>query len=147
VTRLSDTPVEDTNRPAADERSVQALLDAFGRALTAGDGRAITELWATPSFVLGDTMARTIEMREEIEEFFGSAKDQYAAMGITDTRAEITRLEWLTDRIALVDVRWPYLDAQGEEHGEERSTYTVRRGDDGELRICVAILRGVSEPD
>ena len=140
------TESERTNRPDHDD-GVQDLLDAFARGLVTGDGPAIAELWNLPSYVLGDGMARTIEMREEVEEFFTSAKDQYAEMGVTGTRAEITRLEWLTDGIAQVDVRWPYLDAAGGEHGEERSTYTLRRDDAGNLKICIAIMRGASEAD
>lgn len=140
---VTKTDEDRKNREGQD--GVQELLDAFARALTAGDGVAIGKMWELPSYVLGDGMARTIEMREEVEEFFGSAKDQYAERGITDTRAEITRLEWLTEKIALVGVRWPYLDEDGTEKGEERSTYALRQGDDGALRICAVVMQGASD--
>lgn len=45
----------------------------------------------------------------------------------------------------MVEVRWPYLDADGEERGEETSTYTLRRNDRGELRLRVAVMHGASE--
>jgi hypothetical protein len=134
-----------SNRPAAED-GVQEVLDALGRALTAGDGEAVADLWNLPAYVLGDTMARTVEMREELVEFFGSAKEQYAELGVRDTRAEVTRVEWLTERIAQVEVRWPYLDADGQERGDERSIYTLRRDDAGNLAICVAVALGGSAP-
>jgi hypothetical protein len=44
-----------------------------------------------------------------------------------------------------VDVRWPYLKANGDEVGEERSTYTLLEGPDGELEIRSVLMRGASE--
>ena len=55
------------------------------------------------------------------------------------------RLEWVTDRMALVDVRWPWLDADGAENGEESSTYALRRGDDGRLKIRMVVMHGARE--
>jgi len=81
---------------------------------------------------------------EEVQRFFSGAKDQYNKMGITDTRADIVRLSWATHRIAIVQVRWPYLDARGEEVGEETSTYTLKRNQAGELKLCAAVMHGAS---
>jgi hypothetical protein len=64
------------------------------------------------------------------------------------TRAEIVELDWLTHRIAIVQVRWPQLNARGKEVGEETSTYTLRRDESGGLRLQVAIMHGAStEPE
>jgi hypothetical protein len=46
--------------------------------------------------------------------------------------------------LALVEVRWPYLDGQGNEVGEEVSTYVLRRDDTGALKVQVALMQGVS---
>ncbi len=72
--------------------------------------------------------------------------EQYNARGITDTRADIRSLEWATERIAIVHVRWPYLDAQGKEKREEASTYVLERDEAGDFRFYVAVLRGASRP-
>jgi hypothetical protein len=48
--------------------------------------------------------------------------------------------------VFLVDVRWPYLDAGGNEKGEESSTYTLRTDDTGELKLHVAVMRGARMP-
>jgi hypothetical protein len=128
------------------DSSVQDFLDRMGRALTAGDGKTIATMWGIPALVIGDAMVMAVTTAAEVEQFFGGAKDQYNERGITDTRAEILRLEWVTDRIVVVDVRWPYLDAQGREVGAESSTYTLRRDDRGKLELRVALMRGVAEP-
>jgi hypothetical protein len=48
----------------------------------------------------------------------------------------------MTDRILVVEVRWPYLDQEGNEAGEESSTYTLRRDDQGHLKIRAVVMHG-----
>ena len=124
-------------------QEVVDLLEEFARGLTAGDGDAVAELWDVPAFVIGDTMSNAIDDIDDVAEFMGGAKDQYRQRGITDTRGDIVHLQWVGERIALVEVRWPYLNAAGDEIGAESSTYTLRRDDDGHLKIRVAVMHGV----
>jgi hypothetical protein len=131
-----------TKRQSEAYPAVRDFLDEFARALTAGDGGAIAKLWETPAFVLGDNMARVVSSPQEVEEFFSGAKEQYNAKGITEARAEILELDWLTDQIVQVEVRWPYLDSFGKELGHETSTYTLMRDDAGNLRLRVAVMHG-----
>jgi hypothetical protein len=126
------------------QSDVQSFLDRFARAFTSGDGRATAKMWEVPALVVSDGGLHAVGSAAEVEQFFSGGKEQYTSRGISDTRAEIVRLTWATDRLAIVQVRWPYLDERGEEVGEESSTYTLRRGDDGQLRICVAVLHGES---
>jgi hypothetical protein len=128
--------------PGTEDREVQTFFDNFGRSLTAGDARTVAKMWAVPAYVIGDNGAQDVSTRDEVEQFFTGAKEQYNKRGITDTRAEIFGLEWVTDRIVVADVRWPYLDERGEEKGSEASTYTLRRDDNGELKLHVALMRG-----
>jgi hypothetical protein len=127
-----------------DEGDVQDLLDRMARALTAGDGRTVASLWETPALVVGDEMLQAVRTNAELEQFFSGAKDQYNQQGVVDTRAKIVRLSWATSRIAIAQVRWPYLDARGEEVGEETSTYTLRRDPSGALKICAAVMHGAA---
>ncbi|HXU79803.1 MAG TPA: hypothetical protein VN914_00280 [Polyangia bacterium] len=132
-------------KPADDDESdVQELLDRMARALTAGDGRAVAAMWETPALVVGDEMLQAVRTAAELEQFFSGAKAQYNKMGIADTRPDIVRLSWATPRIAIAQVRWPYLDAKGEEVGEETSTYTLRRNQAGELKLCAAVMHGAA---
>jgi hypothetical protein len=59
------------------------------------------------------------------------------------TRPELERVEMLTDTLASVDVRWPAYDASGTEISSERSHYIIHLGQDGQLRIRVALTRTV----
>jgi hypothetical protein len=136
-----------TGPPAAAGHSpgdalVQDCLDRLAQALTTGDTQAVATLWQTPALVLGEEDEHAVVSRQEVENFFSSAKAHYNARGVTDTRGDIQRLEWLTPRIALVEVRWPHLDAHGNELGEETSTYVLKRDPSGELKLRVAVMQG-----
>jgi hypothetical protein len=149
MAQQTSTDTDARRRPraahVARDASVQDFLDRFGRALTAGDGKTIATMWSMPALVLGDTMVKAVSTPAEVEQFFGGAREQYNQRGITDTRPDILRLEWVTERIVVVDVRWPYLDAKGHEIGSESSTYTLRRNDDNALEMVVVLMRGVDE--
>jgi hypothetical protein len=119
---------------------VKQFLEALGRSVTMGDGRAAVRFWEVPALVIGERAVRTVTTNAEVEEHFATVKHQYYARGIIDTRPEVLSLEWITDRIVVVRVRWPYLDASGDERGSETMTYTLRRDDTGTLRLRAAIL-------
>lgn len=125
---------------------MQHFLDRLGQALTAGRADVVAKMWDIPAFVIGDDMARSVATAEEVETFFRGAREQYNSRGIVDTRAEIQREQWLTERMVLVDVRWPHLDDHRREIGHETSTYMLRIDDSGHLRLRLAIMRGASEP-
>jgi hypothetical protein len=142
----STQPSRKGTTPArANREEVQQLLDRMARAVTGGDGLAMAGMWETPALVLGNDQVMAVSSPQEIEQFFGGAKEQYNQRGITDTRAEIVRLHWPTDRIAIVEVRWPYLDARGAARGYETSTYTLRRADTGDLKLRVAVMHGETD--
>jgi hypothetical protein len=125
-----------------DDARVQAFFDELARALIAGEGATIAAMWDVPALVVDDEAVLGIDSLAEVQAFFGSARDQYNARGIIDTRAEVVRLDWVTNRIVMAEVRWPYLDKGGHEVGEELSTYTVRENDEGELKLRVAVMHG-----
>jgi hypothetical protein len=134
-----------TTPARANREEVQQLLDRMARAVTSGDGSAMAAMWETPALVLGDNQAMAVSSPQEVAQFFGGAKEQYNKRGITDTRAEIVRLHWPTNRIAVVEVRWPYLDERGATRGHETSTYTLHRADTGDLKLRVAVMHGATE--
>jgi|SRR5678815_1692567 hypothetical protein len=128
--------------PGLADAEVERLLEDLGHAVTAGDGKGAAELWAIPAMVLGDQDVRSVSSREELARFFGNAKEEYTAQGVTGTRPEVRNLTWLTRELALVEVRWPYLTEDRHEKGEETSTYVLRRDESGVLKIQVALLHG-----
>lgn len=126
-------------------RAVKEFLQRFANALTEGEVDALTTMWAAPSFVLSDDMELAITSAEQVHRFFLGARDEYEAKGITQTRPDIRSIDWLTARIAVVTVRWPYLDDRGNEQGDETSTYLVKFAGE-EPRIHAAVMHGASEP-
>ncbi|HEX6705688.1 MAG TPA: hypothetical protein VF169_13070 [Albitalea sp.] len=141
-TASSNTRTADRPRHEPSRQEVQQFLDRFAKALTTGDIATVVSLWEAPAFVLDDSGVKVVSEKREIEQFFAGAKDLYNSQGITDTHAEISDLRWPTDRIAIAEVRWPYLDAQGHQVGEETSTYTLRRDDRDELRLRATVMHG-----
>lgn len=124
------------------DSEVKTFVEALGRTITMGDGRSAARLWEVPALVLADDHVRPVSTAGEVAEHFSSAKHRYLARGITDTRADIVAVEWLTERVVMVRVRWPYLDIHADEVGEETMTYMLRRDDAGNLRLRMAVLHG-----
>lgn len=133
-----------SKRPSeAHERaSVQEYFDRFSAAMTSGDTKTLVKLWGVPAFVIGRSEARVVQSEAEVEAFFSGAKDMYNARGITTTRAEITSLDWVGHDLVIATVRWPYMDDNGRVFGEESSSYTLLRGEDGSYKLRVITLRG-----
>jgi hypothetical protein len=121
---------------------VQEFLDEMAAALTSGDGKAAAALWSLPAILISDAGVESVDTVEQLEELFGGAREHYNELGITSTRGEIEDVDWLTEMIVRVDVRWPWLDKNGDRQGSECSSYVLRRGDDGRLRMHVAVMRG-----
>jgi hypothetical protein len=122
---------------------LQRLLTKLCVAITTGDGHAAARLWEVPAFVLGDSMSKPFASIDELGEFFGGARAQYNARGITETRPEIKEEDWISDNVVRVRVRWPYLDANNREIGAETSDYVISRDGSGKLKLRIAIMRGV----
>jgi len=114
--------------------------------MTSGDTRAMVKLWGVPAFVIGAQEARALQSEADVERFFEGAKDLYNERGIVSTRAEIAHLDWVSNDLVIVTVRWPYLDGIDRVLGEESSSYTLLRGEDGSFKVRVVTLRGQVEP-
>ena len=106
------------DRAQTDALDVNEFFERYARALVEGDALTIAALWEAPAFVIDVEIARTVSSADEVEKFFSGARDQYNSRGITGTRAEITQVDWATDLMALVTVRWPLLDETGKEMGD-----------------------------
>lgn len=124
---------------------LQTFFDDMVAALVRGDGKKVAELFDPPAYILGNEMARAVLTQDEIVGFFSGAKDEYQARGVLGTRAEIVRLDRITNRLVMVTLRFPWLAKDGAEVGEERSSYIVQRAVDGHIKIRVAIMRGTAE--
>ncbi|HEV7555345.1 MAG TPA: hypothetical protein VGO00_07830 [Kofleriaceae bacterium] len=100
-------------------------------------------MWEVPATIISDDGVMAISHPDQLEPMFSAAKDQYHARGVVDTRGDIQRLTRISDRVFVVEIRWPHLNAKGREVGAELSDYTLRRDDNGNLRIRSVLMRGV----
>jgi hypothetical protein len=131
-------------RSVEDDLKIRDFLERMGHSLTSADIDTLAELWETPVFVLSDDGARVVESIADIMRYFGEAKARYHASGIVATQPDIMHIEWLTHRIAIVDVRWPHLDRDGRERSAECATYTLCFDDANNLRVRCVVMRGVT---
>jgi ketosteroid isomerase-like protein len=123
---------------------VQRFLDHLARALTAGDGEAVAAMYDVPALIISDEGVIAVNSTAQIAKFFGDAHAQYNANGVVDTRADLQDLERIGERILVATVRWPHLDASQHEVASESSDYTLRRDDEGRLRIRSVLMRGTA---
>jgi hypothetical protein len=113
--------------PEPADAEVQALLDALGRAVTSGDGKAAAAEWAVPAMLLGDHDVRCISSRDEIASVFSNAKEELRRAGHHGHPREVRNLTWITSDLALVEVRWPGSRRSGRS-GERRLRPTCCEG-------------------
>ena len=125
------------------QSEVQDLLSQVAHGVTSGDGHQVAMLWEVPATIIAAEGVTPVISREQLASWFGGSKREYNERGIFDTRADILDEDWIGDRLVVVKVRWPYIDANRREVGAEASDYTLRRQRDGALRICAVVMRGV----
>jgi len=123
---------------------VQDFLDELAHALTAGDGEKVATMYEVPALIISDEGVHAISTTEEIAAFFGAAKDEYNAMGVVETRADVIDLERIGTKLMIATVRWPHIDKKGIEVAAESSDYTLRRDDKGKLRIRSVLMRSMT---
>lgn len=134
-------------KQAPHQREVQAFLERFTLCLTSGDGDGALHCFELPALmVMGDPKygaSQVLQDPQKVSGFFAQAVDQYQQKGIETTFPQIESLEWADDGIGLVRVRFPYVDADGNDLGDgESSIYILRRDPNGELAIVTAVALG-----
>ena len=140
-------PVASLESADRERAGVQQYFERFTEAMTSGDTKTMAKLWGVPAFVIGSNEARVVQSETEVEQFFDGAKDMYNERGIVGTRAEIVDLDWVGPDLVIATVRWPYLDQNDRTLGEESSSYTLLRGEDGGFKLRVITMRGEAGND
>ncbi len=142
----SITSSEDLNTGNPDQY-VQQFFRDFSQAMTEGDVETIKKCWPIPSYVVGNALQMAVKSPDEVERFFSGLKQQYSRRGIMEAIPDIESIQWLTEKIALVGVRWPYFDNTGTEIGEESSCYTLKLMPEGDLKIVCTVMQGSSDEE
>jgi len=123
---------------------VQGVFDEMAHALLLRDGDGVAAMYDVPALIISDDGVHAVSSSEEAAKFFGSAKDEYNALGVVDMRPDVIDLERIGAKLYVATVRWPHLDASGREVASESSDYTLRRDDKGRLKIRSVLMRGMA---
>ena len=123
------------------DETIRGLLGRLGQALSAGDLRGASICWEVPAVILSDEGAAVLAEANQIEKLFAGATEWYRSQGLVSTKPELERVDMLSEKLASVDVRWPAFDGSGQEKSSERSHYILQIGQDGQVRIRVALTR------
>jgi hypothetical protein len=129
------------DHPAAAIEALTDFFDRYGTALTANDLPAVASCYAMPGMVVSDDATFSFATPAAVEAAFSGAAEAYHAKGLVAARADVLEVDWLTDGLALVAVRWEYLDAQGGAVPGESYRYLMRTVG-GKPLICVVIPTG-----
>jgi hypothetical protein len=79
------------------ERLVRRFFSRYESALASCDAQELARMWSTPAFVMDDGGANVIDSVQEVERFFDGTRRERDKLGISDTRADVVRIEWATE--------------------------------------------------
>lgn len=159
-----DTPLDAPNDLAPPESSLEpvsasavvALVASFVGFLDVREHDRAAQLWDMPALILGDThvhapmsLERLASWLRDIEDgadtntppSYGSAGGDAPPGG---SEPLVQRLEWLSKRVAMVDVRWPRRARGGLLAGVEGTTFLIRVDQRGQAKIRGLLLRSAS---
>ena len=118
---------------------VEAFLGRYAEALATGDLPGVAACYALPALVAGDDGAIPIAEAAQVEAAFAGAADAYRTQGLVGIRAELRAVDRLTPTLVLADVRWAYLDQDGQARRHSDFRYLLRRSAPGRLGIQVVV--------
>lgn len=128
--------------PMEHESEFDEFFSSMARAIRAGEASSVREFWALPGIAISEEGCHTVGSEGEVRRFFRDADERARERGARRVRAEIKRVQWLAESLALVEVRWLFIGHQGEEIDDEGCTFAVRRDEEGGLRVHAALLHG-----
>ena len=122
------------------KETVREMLDRLGKAVSRGDLKQVSASYVFPAMFLLEEQCTVFNKPGDVENVFGKGRNWYVEQGIVETKAEILKLNIMSDTIATVDVRWPGFDRDGKEVYTETSHYVIQLSE-GKPLIRVAYSR------
>jgi hypothetical protein len=144
---MSFTTRSPSPRHASDSEAFVPVLAEFIRDVSVGDARAAAALWDVPALILGDEHVHGPLSRERLAEVLADTPGPEALQrrppqaGEAPPELLIERVEWVSQRVAAIDARWPRLPRGGLLHGIEAATFLVRSDELGQPKIRGLLLR------
>lgn len=116
------------------QQDIDEVFRRYGSALAAGDPAKMAKLWGHPAYILSDEQSLAVTSKDESVAFF--EKWMATFEGVSRVEAAVQDIRSLSDKVALCDVRWDHMDADGKTVGKEAGHYLVKGDGDG-VRIYV----------
>ena len=121
---------------AAVRESVADFVEAYARDFSTADPTRAAAHWNAPTLLLSAERARVVESRAAAEAVLGSVFEGLREHEYARSEATAVGVRPLDDGIALADVRWERLGADGEAFDRFASLFVLRETDDG-FRLVV----------
>ena len=93
--------------------SANELFAHFADALSRLDTKTMAYLYAMPCTLLSDDSTTVFSEPAKLEGFFNRGAAVYRQLGVAQVRCDIWSRQAWTDKMALVKVKWHYLDKSG----------------------------------
>jgi hypothetical protein len=116
----------------------------YAAALTNFDAEASARLWAEPGVIVDDRASMVAESRETMVEGLTMSYPLYKKLGLASVRHEVLDSTDVSEKLALVRVRFVFLDTSGARLTDTTSYYLLRDGGSG-LRATVCIETDAAE--
>ncbi|MFK0402545.1 hypothetical protein ACIQTT_09470 [Microbacterium sp. NPDC090225] len=121
--------------------SADRLQDFFGRYaanLTSFDAEASARLWTEPGVIVDDRASMVAESRESMVEGLTMSYPLYKKLGLVSVRHEVLDSTDVSEKLAIVRVRFVFLDAAGDGLTDTTSYYLLRDGGSGlQATVCI----------
>lgn len=128
-----------------EQQAVEEMLERLGKAVSDGNLPGISACYAFPAFFLIGEQVTVLNEALQLEELFAEGRRWYVSQGVETTKAEILRIDAMTETLLAIDVRWPGFNSGGQEIYSETSHYILQTVN-GEPRIRVALSRTIQPP-
>lgn len=127
------------SKPGKD--AIGEMLTSLGKAVSIGDMNGVSGTYIFPALFMSDEKSFVMNNADELEKMFAQGQKWYIEQGIVETRAELVKIDELTETIAAVDVSWPGFDKDGNRTDYTETSHYILQFDNGKPRIRVAMTR------
>ena len=140
--RSDVAPTDGAPDPTVDPFAEPALRDYFDRyagALVAFDAEAAAQLWSAPGMIVGEEFSDAVGTRAEMVAGLAQSYPLYERLGLADVDYDLLGTHRISGRLALIRIRWRFLDSRGELLTDSTSEYLLRaEGEPGlQATVCV----------
>lgn len=143
---MPSTRATPATHDTSDSGAQVSTLNEFFRHLSRGDAHAAAALWDVPALILGDEHAHGPMSRDRLAEVLADMpgpaplEARPSVEGDAPIELSIDRVEWTSQRVALVEARWRPLPRGGLLHGIEVATFLLRSDELGHPKIRGLLL-------